>query len=215
MNSIFLPLQCVSKRGYAVTFVGGSSAVVAAAGSCSMGNISLWDITSRPQDACIGRLKHHKDDVCCIHTLPGGWLLAAGDNEGRLSVTDVRMMGSSSSNASVLWAVRAAKGRITSLDVLQSCNLERKSGSLLMGAASGYGSGVVTAGVDGIIRIWEANSGKLLQETDPIFTNFQKANRLLSLTSHDPKHLISDIEICEEGILASGTDGVVRLFPRL
>ena len=34
--------------------------------------------------------------MTAVSMLPGGWLLAAGDAEGGLSCTDLRMMGGSS-----------------------------------------------------------------------------------------------------------------------
>lgn len=208
-------MQGIDKRGRAVAFVGGSSSVIAAAGSGTQGNISIWDTTSPVDESCIGRLDHHKSEVGCLCTLPGGWLLACGDDAGKLSVTDVRMLGSSSSKGRVLWSIRASHGKLTAMETISLGDIQQKPKRFAIGVASGLGSGIVVGGTDGILRIWEASTGALLQETDPIYTPTPKASRLLSLTSVDPKYSITDIAVCEEGIITSGTDGLVRLFPAL
>jgi hypothetical protein len=210
---------CLTHQGRSVAFVGGGSVVVAAAGSCEKGNISLWN-TSDQGDSCIARLKHHKSPVNRIKTLPGGWLLAAADDLGHLSVSDIRMLGSTE-KSSLIWHIKACKGTIRALDTitvdpnaLTGCTTAARNAPLSLGF--GLDSGIVSGGEDGIIRIWNVNNGSLIQETTRVYAATPRTNRLLSLASGgDPKYSITDLAVCEEGIISSGTDGVVRLYPKL
>ena len=204
---------CLDQQGRAVAFVGGSSVVVAAAGSSTSGNISLWNITS--SESCVGRLQHHKSPINRLKTLPGGWLLAAGDDAGNLSVSDVRMLGSSNT-ASVLWTTKACKGTLRAIDTI-SLDVSGESREQQMAPTGVANCGVVSGGDDGIIRIWEASSGKLIQQTiSPHASSTPKTNRILALASGDPqKYGITDLTVSDEGIMSTGTDGIVRLFPRL
>ena len=98
--------QALSKQGCAVDFVGGSSSVLvvggrslpgaAPGGGGAVSNLSVWDTMAPTASSCVGRLANHQATVTAVAMLPGGWLLAAGDSEGSLSCTDLRMMGGSS-----------------------------------------------------------------------------------------------------------------------
>jgi len=204
---------CLDQQGRAVAFVGGSSVVVAAAGSSSSGNISLWNITS--SESCVGRLHHHKSPINRLKTLPGGWLLAAGDDAGHLSVTDVRMLGSSNT-ASVLWTTKACKGTLRAISTI-SLDIPGESRAQPIVQTGIANCGIVSGGDDGVIRIWEASSGKLIQQTiSPHASTTPKTNRILALASGDSHTCgITDLTVSDEGIMSTGRDGIVRLFPRL
>jgi WD40 repeat protein len=101
-----------------------------------------------------------------------------------------------------------------------------------MGAASG-GSGVlVSGGQDGIVRVWQASSGKLLQSLEGSNTSSTSSGTggkisgvlgggkglLGSLggggssgSSHSQG--VTGLAVCEEGVVSCGADGTVRLFP--
>jgi WD40 repeat protein len=208
-------LQCITKQGRAVSFVGGSCVVVVAAGADPKGNISLWDTVSPRSESCIGYLSQHKHPVNCLQTLPGGWLLASADDKGALSVSDVRMIGSSSNKARTLWNVRASRGKICAIKTLPLDRIQMQPRKLALSAGHGTGTGLVTAGDDGIVRIWDASSGKLVQETDPVYEKTPRAHGLLHLRSGENKYSITDLSVCDEGIITCGTDGIVRLYPKL
>jgi hypothetical protein len=209
---------CLKTQGRSVAFVGGSSVVVAASGLCESGNVSLWNTSLPEREACVGRLRHHKSPVNKVKTLPGGWLLASADDAGTLSVSDVRMLGSPDKDP-VLWTAKACKGRIRAIDTIayESSAMQPRSSFKRHHFPAGLGmdTAIVTGGDDGIVRIWDVNSGSLLQQSERIYSSTPKANRILSLASGDAKYSITDLTVCEEGILSAGTDGVVRLFPRL
>lgn len=99
--------------------------------------------------------------MTAVSVLPGGWLLAAGDGEGSLSCTDLRMMGGSS-GPRLLWSVKAARGAVTSIAVVPS--------SASPGAGLQFGGGssalLATAGVDGAVRVWRGADGQLLQSIE-------------------------------------------------
>ena len=217
----FLPkpffLQCLSKQGRAVVYIGGGGSVVAVGGKCSSGNIALWDAASPPSEACVGRLKHHSATVNALCTMPGGWLVAAADAGGALSLTDIRMLGGSTGGARTLWSVRASKGAVQSLVMLPLAATDRPR-ALAMGAASG-GSGVlVSGGQDGIVRVWQASSGKLLQSMEGCNSAYQQKSGgkgLLSLSGMATTGVtgVTGLAVCEEGVVSCGADGTVRLFP--
>ncbi len=207
---------CLKNQGRSVAFVGGRSAVVAAAGQCDAGNISLWNTSLPDQESCIGRFSHHKAPVNKVKTLPGGWLLASADDAGILSLSDVRMLGSG--RDAVLWSIKACKGIIRAMDTItyESSPTTRQRSFKRHHFMPGNDAGIVTGGDDGLVRLWDVNSGRLLQQSEPIYAPTPKSNRLLSLASGggDAKYTVTDLAVCEEGVLSSGTDGVVRLYVR-
>ena len=206
-------MQCLSKEGRAVVYVGGGSSVVAVGGKCSLGNIAVWDAASPPTEACVGRLKHHTATVTALCTLPGGWLLAATDTTGALSLSDIRMLGGSSGDARTLWSVRASKGPVQALAMLPLAAADRPR-AMAMKAASG-GSGVlVTGGSDGVVRVWQASSGKLLQSLDGAAVGKGGGGKgILSLGGGPSSIGVTGLTVCEEGVVCCGGDGTVRLFP--
>lgn len=198
-----------------MTYVGGSSSVLAVGGRCSSGNISLWDAASSPADACVGRAKHHAaHTITALKTLPGGWLLASTDAGGALSLADVRMLGGSSREARVLWSVRASKGPIGALCTLSLGGADRPR-ALALGAVSGGSTALVTGGDDGVVRVWSASSGKLLQSMDGAHT--ARAVRRLGLGAVDAGAPagVTGLAACDEGVVSCGADGVIKLFPLL
>ena len=206
---------CLKNQGRSVAFVGGRSAVVAAAGQCDAGNISLWNTSLPDRESCIGRFRHHKAPVNKVKTLPGGWLLASADDAGILSLSDVRMLGSD--RDAVLWSTRACKGVVRAMDTIayESSPAVRQHSFKRHHFIPGNDAAIVTGGDDGIVRLWDVNSGTLLQQSEPIYAPTPKSNRLLSLASNgDAKYTVTGLAVCEEGVLSSGSDGVVRLYVR-
>jgi WD40 repeat protein len=220
--------HCLSKEGRAVVYIGGGGSVVAVGGKCSSGNIALWDAASPPAEACVGRLKHHSATVQALCTMPGGWLLAAADAGGALSLTDIRMLGGSTGGARTLWSVRASKGGVQSLVMLPLAATDRPR-ALAMGAASGGSSVLVSGGQDGIVRVWQASSGKLLQSMEGCSSTSQKSGGigggkgLLSAFGvggggggsggSSLAQGVTGLAVCDEGVVSCGADGTVRLFP--
>ena len=209
---------CLEAQGRSVAFVGGSSAVVAAAGQCNTGNVSLWNTSLPDREACIGRLRNHKSAVNKVKTLPGGWLLAAADDAGMLSVSDVRMLGSD--RDPILWTSKACKGVVRAMETIA---YESRGFGRTVGASrrhhflvSGNETAIVTGGDDGIVRLWDVNSGTLLQQSERVHAASSSTPRILSLAGvPGAKYGISGLAVCDEGIITSGTDGVVRLLCRL
>ena len=208
---------CLEAQGRSVSFVGGSSAVVAAAGQCNAGNVSMWNTSLPERGACVGRLRNHKAAVNKVKTLPGGWLLAAADDAGTLSVSDVRMLGSD--RDPVIWSTKACKGVIRAMDTIsyESGGWRRPpSASRRHHFMPGNDTAIVTGGDDGIVRLWDVNTGTLIQQSERVHTAAASTPRLLSLAgAPSAKYAISGLAVCDEGIITSGTDGVVRLLPRL
>ena len=222
--------HCLSKEGRAVVYIGGGGSVIAVGGKCSSGNIALWDAASPPTEACVGRLKHHSATVNALCTMPGGWLVAAADAGGALSLTDIRMLGGSTGGARTLWSVRASKGAVQSLIMLPLAATDRPR-ALAMGSASG-GSGVlVSGGQDGMVRVWQASSGKLLQSMEGSMNassssgqkigGFNGGKGLLGSFGgigggggglNHPQG-VTGLAVCEEGVVSCGADGTVKLFP--
>lgn len=80
----------------------------------------------------------------------------------------------------------------------------------------GNDTAIVTGGDDGIVRLWDVNTGTLIQQSERVHTAAASTPRLLSLAgAPSAKYAISGLAVCDEGIITSGTDGVVRLLPRL
>lgn len=214
-----MSLQCLSKEGSAVEFIGGGpSILLAAGGRCPAGNLSFWDIAAPPGQSCIARLSHHKKTVVALEAAPGGWLLLAGDSDGALSATDIRMLSSNSGGGStnspptaVLWSVRASRGSVHSISVLRRATSATSP-------SDGSGLVAITGGHDGAIRAWQASTGKLLQSVDAAHPK----PRRLSLegiaasaggfgSSGGAGAAVTGVEVCEEGIVSCGADGSVRL----
>jgi hypothetical protein len=51
--------QCLSKRGVAIAYVGGSSSVLAVAGYGAGGNAVIWDTLAPLSSGPVCRLTHH------------------------------------------------------------------------------------------------------------------------------------------------------------
>jgi WD40 repeat protein len=229
--------QGLSKHGAAVTYVAGGSSAVAVGGQCTKGgNIALWDTLSHPENGAIGRLSHHKAAVTCLYTLPGGWLLAAGDADGALSLTDLRMLGTTGINNSnnnsnnnnnnnsstgsggggrVLWSVKASRGAVKSVVTTTAATTSRSGMSALL----------VTGGQDGAVRVWRSGDGHLVQSIEaahysgsnlrPKHGKLAMNGDLSSPTSSNSgvPVAVSGLSVCSEGVVTCGADGMVRLFP--
>lgn len=229
--------QALSKQGCAVDFVGGSSSVLVVGGRCqpasttSIGassNLSVWDTMAPAASSCVGRLSHHQaGTVTALAMLPGGWLLAAGDGEGGLSCTDLRMMGAST-GPRLLWSVKAARGSLRSIVAIPS-NL---GGSAMAGLQLGRGGSaslLATAAADGAVRIWRGSDGRLLQSIEAAHFSSRPSSAGSRRSSYDggvplsPNSTsnaplgshplpVTGLALSEEGLVSVGADGCVRLF---
>jgi hypothetical protein len=220
--------QGLSKHGAAVTYVAGGSSAVAVGGQCTKGgNIALWDTLSHPESGAIGRLSHHKAAVTCLCTLPGGWLLAAGDADGALSLTDIRMLGTTSINNNnatnstgsgggrVLWSVKASRGAVKSVVTTSAATT----------SSSGMSGLLVTGGQDGAVRVWRSGDGHLVQSIEAAHysgSNMRPKHGKLAMngdlssptsSSSGVAVAVSGLSACSEGVVTCGADGMVRLFP--
>lgn len=230
--------QALSKQGCAVDFVGGSSSVLVVGGRClpsagaspgSSSNLSLWDTMAPAASACVGRLAHHQATVTAVAMLPGGWLLAAGDGEGGLSCTDLRMMGGSS-GPRLLWSVKAARGALRSIVAVPGASSPAAGAGLPLGRGGG-GALLATAGADGAVRVWRGADGRLLQSVESAHYSSRPPSAGSRRSSHDggaaPLSLslggghpppgsqplpVTGLAVSEEGLVSVGADGCVRLF---
>lgn len=200
--------HALNKEGKAVEFVGGGSTVIAVGGLCSSNDtIVLYDTLAASHTAGnVGRLAHHQSCVTSLHSLSGGWLLAAGDFEGALSVTDIRAMGGNG-GARVLWSVRGGRGPVRSLTSVSV------SGS----------SFLVSGGQDGALRVWNVGDGKLLQSLEAAhYTGGKRPSQEKLSLSAEMSPLsagmgtpapVTCVAACSEGVVSCGGDGTVRLWP--
>ncbi len=205
--------SCDLREGAAVEFVGGGSSVLAVGGRSAAGeHVGLWDSAAPPDAARVGALRHHRDAVLCLRALPGGWLLAAGDAAGALSLTDVRMLGggAGAGGARVLWSVRAAKGAVRHLAALPLGGAARPRAAAL-GAAGD--AALVSGGADGVVRVWDAAAGRLLQSVELAPAAGAPGGGRRSLGGRDAG--VAALDVCDEGVLACGGGGAVRLLPLL
>jgi hypothetical protein len=205
--------SCDLREGAAVEFVGGGSSVLAVGGRSAAGDhVGLWDSAAPPDAARVGALRHHRDAVLCLRALPGGWLLAAGDAAGALSLTDVRMLGggAGAGGARVLWSVRAAKGAVRHLTALPLGGAVRPRAAAL-GAAGDVA--LVSGGADGVVRVWDAAAGRLLQSVELAPAAGAPGGGRRSLGGRDAG--VAALDVCDEGVLACGGGGAVHLLPLL
>lgn len=150
-------------------------------------------------------------------TLPGGWLLGAGDASGGISLSDIRMLGGTTGGARTLWSVRAAKGGVHAVVPLSLGGIHGPR-ALALGAASGGGAALVSGGEDGVVRVWSASTGKLLQSLE--HSGASGAPKRLSLGGVRESSVggirvgVTGLSVCEEGVVSCGSDGTVRLFSR-
>lgn len=210
----------MSRHGRAITFVGGSGAILAVGGKCTAGNIGLWDSASPAANSCIGRLTHHSATVNTLCTLPGGWLLASGDAAGGLSLTDVRMLGNG--DVRVLWKVRGSKSSINSVVTMRLKAATEYPRAMALGAAQGASAVLVTAGNDGALRVWQPSTGRLIQSIEedshshPMGTALHRRKlHLGGAAGFMHSSGISSLAVCEDGVVSCGGDGVVRLYSAL
>jgi WD40 repeat protein len=221
--------QALSKQGCAVDFVGGSSSVLVVGGRCmhssggssgSTSNLSVWDTMAPPASNCVGRLSSHQATVTSVAMLPGGWLLSAGDAEGGLSCTDLRMIGGSS-GPRLLWSVKAARGALRALVPIPGAG---SSGGALRYGSGGSSAVLATAGMDGAVRLWRGSDGKLLQSLEMAHYSSRPGSAGSRRSSHDGAPLsprlapgshavpVTGLAVCEEGLVSCGSDGCVRLY---
>lgn len=76
-------LQGLTKRGVDVTYVAGSTSVLAVGGFCQQGNVVIWDTLAAATAAPIARLFHHANMVTSLQVI----LLPEGVGCRRASVT--------------------------------------------------------------------------------------------------------------------------------
>ncbi|BDA47164.1 probable DmX-like protein 2 at C-terminar half [Coccomyxa sp. Obi] len=198
--------QVLSKRGVDIAFVGGSSSVLAAGGYCSAGgNIVLWDTLAPISGGPIAFLTHHAPLVTVLQVLPGGRLLAAADEAGAVSVSDLRMLGTA--RKALLWQAKSGSAGVTCL-------------------ASGPRPGLVSGSREGIITSWAVDTGTTLQTID--VSQVQPASKLappakgysffsdvLKSARQTVAPVITGLASCPEGLISSCLDGTVRFHPML
>lgn len=61
--------QGLSKRGVDVSFVGGSTSVLAVGGFCQQGNVVVWDTLASTKAGPIARLTHHASMVTALQVV--------------------------------------------------------------------------------------------------------------------------------------------------
>ena len=66
LRSSLRMMQCLSKRGVDVCFVGGSTSVLAVGGFCQQGNVAVWDTLASTRSGPIARLSHHASMVTAL-----------------------------------------------------------------------------------------------------------------------------------------------------
>ena len=145
--------------------------------------------------------------------LPGGWLLAFGDEAGALGLSDIRMMGGGK-GARLLWSVKAAHGPLASIAWAVapsggSGHGGATAGLLPLGVAGGGGArlgALVSGGQDGAVRVWQPSDGQLLQSVE----GGRQGARPASAGAASP---VTGLAPCAEGVVACYEDGTVRLLP--
>lgn len=236
--------HCLGKEGRAVTYVGGSNHVLAVGGRGGGENkndLSIWDTSAPPNNAACIASRSLKSTVTALTTLPGGWLLSYGDAKGWLYLSDIRMLGAEERGNEVLWSVKASSGGVSALCGLPANNIQAALEDVAAGATRGAGAYVVSGSQDGVVRVWSAASGALVQSLgtdsgtgmDTRVINTTPPLSPLSPTSPTSPHrhahamfsgisgiwgqgtcpAVTGLATCEEGLIASYSNGFVRLFP--
>eukprot|EP00884_Botryococcus_braunii_P004810 jgi/Botrbrau1/1432/Bobra.0063s0124.2 len=192
--------QCLSKRGVAIAYVGGSSSVLAVAGYGAAGNAVIWDTLAPVSSGPVCRFTQHTPLVTAMQVIPGGRLLAMADEAGSVSVVDLRMMASPPARAP-LWQAKAGAG-VTCL----------ASGLLSSGAPI-----LAAGGKEGTISVWAADKGSQLVTIDTLAAARAQRSRSRSSffmdSSRNAGSVITGLTLCPEGLLSCSLDGVVRLHP--
>ena len=91
----FTRLQCHTRRGADLCFV-GSSALLASVGqstsnaSTSAPSLSLWDVLLPPARAQVTSCQAHQEGGCCIAYSPATQYLISGGERGDISIFDLR-----------------------------------------------------------------------------------------------------------------------------
>jgi len=104
--------------------------------------------------------------------------------------------------------VRAAKGAVRHLAALPLGGAARPRAAAL-GAAGD--AALVSGGADGVVRVWDAAAGRLLQSVDLAPAAGAPGRR--SLGGRDAG--VTALDVCDEGVLACGGGGAVHLLPLL
>ena len=140
------------------------------------GTVKMWDTTT---GEALFILSDHKDWVNSVAYSPDGATIASAGSDGQSFVWDAtsgevihqfplsdRAWGIAYSPDGTLLAT----GELDSLTIWDIAtgqavsNIEYKDSSALHVHFSADGSRLITAGVDGIVRIWEIDTGQLVQE---------------------------------------------------
>ncbi|KAK9861889.1 hypothetical protein WJX84_003839 [Apatococcus fuscideae] len=206
--------QGLARKGVDVVYVGGSNTVLAVGGQGTQGaNIVLWDTNSHPRAPPVARITHHSSLVTALQMLPGGQLLASGDEMGELAVKDLRMLGQSSSTVSKQTVWSRQGGHSTGPGSGISCLAigPKPSGRLLLASGSR----------DGRVCLWSPDKGSLQQAVHMSSPPPQPAqNRLRGKgffsellrpkTLHNTSGVVSGVAMCPDGLLTCSIEGLVH-----
>lgn len=192
-------LQVLQRRGCSLTYLCGSSTVVVAGGMGNRGsNAAMWDTAAPPHQSLITALLHHQSTVTQLAAVPGGRLLASGDETGSLVVTDMRMNGSiESGGGRGIWESK-----------------ERHAGGVtaLASGITSTGQPVIASGSkDGLLRLWSASRGTLIQTIET--AQYSRGRNFFAEAIQQHRHEVKGLQFVDDGLTACGMDGAVRFFP--
>jgi len=161
--------------------------------------VALWDTQASPHTSCVATLLHHQAAVTGLATIPGGRLLASGDDSGALLVTDLRSTGAggNATGGRSIWEAR-----------------ERHTGGVTAVAAGTSSGGVAllaSGGRDGTVRLWNAARGTPLQTIQT--ATYSRARGFFADALQQHRHEVTDLQFVDDGLMVCGMDGAVRFFP--
>ncbi|GMH35531.1 hypothetical protein BSKO_03399 [Bryopsis sp. KO-2023] len=213
----------VPRRGGDIKFVDGSGSILAVSGEDEHGHgsIRLWDTLS-PLGA--GRIvQEFEGAVTQLAMIPSTQILVSAFNSGAVAAHDLRMLRDGP--ATPLWSLPAHNGPITSMMV----------GWGPFGGYEKWDLVLATGGKDGDVCVVDQllETGRMRQRIQKVhwkksgqlsglIMSGLKGNLGISASSRTSNRVkpsnavgaaVLDLEWCDEGLVSSGADGVVLLFP--